>query len=216
MRSVLLFIRPTVSLSAAGLASLYKFVACLHSWRLECSHVTTDLTDTSPLNRCNPFSRLFNVWLVHLQTFSSHIKVAWIRHDWEFLCVCPSGPFVFLVQRAIQAVQCIQGNVHPLLLQAALHLLLSLCKLPAKSPDQNVPFFGCLCTFMAVFTARRVSCLCACSSSGCSRPTCRSSFTTFVRLGHSREYPLLFTIKVSESYSLMMVHIYLFCCIYCR
>ena len=35
---------------------------------------------------------------------------------------------MFLVQRAIQTVQRLQGNVHPLLLQIALHLLLSLGK----------------------------------------------------------------------------------------
>lgn len=45
-----------------------------------------------------------------------------------------SGAFVFLVQRAIKAVQRIQGNVHPLLLQAALHLLLFLGELLPSFP----------------------------------------------------------------------------------
>lgn len=45
------------------------------------------------------------------------------------LCVCRcSGAFVLLVQRAVQAVQRLQGNVQPLLLPPALHLLLFLCK----------------------------------------------------------------------------------------
>lgn len=48
-----------------------------------------------------------------------------------FLCVCPhSGPFVLPVQRALQAIQCVQGNVHPLLLPAALYLLLFIGELP--------------------------------------------------------------------------------------
>lgn len=42
-----------------------------------------------------------------------------------------SGALVFLIQRALQTLQRLQGNVYPLLLQTALHLLLSLCKLPS-------------------------------------------------------------------------------------
>lgn len=43
-------------------------------------------------------------------------------------CVPHSGALVFLVQRAVKALQRLQGNVHPLLLPTALHHLLSLRK----------------------------------------------------------------------------------------
>lgn len=42
------------------------------------------------------------------------------------VCMCGSGTSVLPVQRAIQTVQCFQRNVCALLLQTALHLLLSL------------------------------------------------------------------------------------------
>lgn len=82
---------------------------------------------------------MYGEFVLHLLTFSSHAKlVEGTLQEQEItlrVCVCVflshSGTFVFLVQRAVQAVQRFQGNVHPLLLQIALHLLLSLGELPS-------------------------------------------------------------------------------------
>lgn len=54
-----------------------------------------------------------------------------------------SGALVFLVQRAVKALQCLQGNVHPLLLPTALHHLLSLRKLPGVFTGFSKNMHGC-------------------------------------------------------------------------
>lgn len=59
------------------------------------------------------------------------LQISNLWHEmWFSMYLSYSGTLVFLVQRALKALQRLQGNVHPLLLPITLHLLFSLCKPP--------------------------------------------------------------------------------------
>lgn len=78
-----------------------------------------------------PFFMIYSALFLNQESQAQHCNYQIYDRKCGFsMCLSYSGTLVFLVQRALKALQRLQGNVHPLLLSIALHLLLSLRKPP--------------------------------------------------------------------------------------